>query len=60
MGLYYAQAGLDQSLRLGVNVAKRVGLLSERNSDGRTGKDNGSAVRSVDRLERIPGRTVAT
>jgi len=30
MGLYYAQAGLDQSLRLGVNVAKRVGLLSER------------------------------
>jgi hypothetical protein len=38
MGLYYAQASLDQGCGFGVSIAKRSLLLPERISDGRTKK----------------------
>ena len=56
MELHYAQSGRDQSVPLGVSVAKHVALLPERNATA--ARDNGRVVRR-DRLERIAGRTVA-
>jgi hypothetical protein len=50
MGLYQHNPS-GSELRLGVSVAKHVALLPGRNGDGRSRKDNGSAVCGVARFQ---------